>query len=199
MSLREDYSGNCSTGFTADMALVFQAGRDLVAVSSDGVAASATIHQNDLDDGATPGDVSIQYNAVGVVGNSVVLTGDGVKTIATLATENNFTVLSGDDTQILEDGDVIQLTGGVDAFSNVNTTLSTGLAEAASKGETDFTINVSTAFETANLRLEGIHMETYFAGIVYEMANEGIYSPYFTLKLNTSDTIDTSINFIFTL
>lgn len=203
MSLKQDYSGSCTSGFDADMALVFKAGRDLVAINTaviPAVAAGAVIHQNDLDGGITPGDVVIKAIVAGVVGNSISITGDGIETVAALAAANGFTVESGDSTQILEDGDVITLSGGVDeisATSVVNATLSSGLIAAAAAGNTSFTINVLTNFEPTNLRLKGVHQQTYFAGIIHELAEQGIFSMYVSLVLNTSDTASTSVDFKF--
>lgn len=198
MNLKSYYSGTCVSGFDAAMLLVFQAGKALVTTNVIGVAATAIIHTNDLDPGTgTPGPVSIIADTIGVAGNSITFLGDGVKTIAVLAGENGFSIVSGDPTQILENGDTVTLSGGVDAVNNPNTILSSGLAVAALAGKVKFTINVPTYFETSNLRLKGIHLATYLAGIVDEMAIEGIYSPYFTLALNTSDTLATSIDFNF--
>lgn len=203
MSLKQDYSGSCTSGFDADMALVFQAGRNLVAINTTvvpAVAAGAIIHQNDLDGGSTPGDVVVRANVSGVVGNSISIVGDGIGTIAALALVNNFTVISGDDTQILEDGDTITFSGGVDevpASSVVNSALSSGLIAAASAGNTTFTISVLTGFEPSNLRLKGVHMQTYFAGIIHELAEQGIFSLYVSLALNTSDTASTGVDFKF--
>jgi hypothetical protein len=78
-------------------------------------------------------------------------------------------------------------------------TLSTGLNTAATQGSTEFTISVDTSFEPDNLRLDGIHQQTYFAGILQALAAEGIYSMYVTLTLNTSLTTSTGVDFKFSL
>ena len=141
-------------------------------------------------------------NVAGVAGNSITFTGDGIKTITVLAGENAFTVTSGDATQILEDGDVITLSGGADIVmgtSAANAELSAAMTSNAAAGNTVFTVSLSTSFESANLRLQGIHLDTYLAGAIQELAEQGIYSMYVSLALNTSDTSVTSIDFNFTL
>jgi len=77
--------------------------------------------------------------------------------------------------------------------------LSTALSNAAAAGTKTFTVTVDTSFETDNLRLNGIHQQTYFAGIIDALAHEGIYSTYVSLSLNTSQQLVTSINFNFSL
>lgn len=119
MSLREDYSGDCTGGFHDDMATVFQAGVDFIGTE------------------IAPGSA---YSA-----------------------------------------------------------LSTGLANAAAAGTKVFTVTVETSFEVNNLRLNGVHQQSYFAGILQALAAEGIYSMYVGLSLNTSQTTTTSIDFNFSL
>lgn len=77
--------------------------------------------------------------------------------------------------------------------------LSNGLAEASAKGLKLFTITESVAFEPDNLKLGGVHQQTFFAGIIDALAHEGIYSQYVGLSLNTSDTLDTKIDFTFSM
>jgi len=78
-------------------------------------------------------------------------------------------------------------------------TLSTALSNAALAGTKVFTVTVETTFEPNNLRLNGIHQQTYFAGIINALAAEGIYSMYVGLSLNTSQTTATSVDFAFSL
>lgn len=75
--------------------------------------------------------------------------------------------------------------------------LTTELQAAAAQGLREFTVNLVTSFEPANLRLEGTHMETYFAGITHQLGTEEIYDYEITLSLNTSDTTTTSVDFNF--
>ena len=119
MSLREDYSGDCTGGFHNDMATVHQAGVDFV---------------------GTEGSPGAAYSA-----------------------------------------------------------LSTGLADAATKGLDSFTITVSVTFEPDNLKLNGKHQQTFFAGIEDALSAEGIYPFYVTLALNTADSLDTKVDFNFSM
>ena len=88
---------------------------------------------------------------------------------------------------------------GVDFVTDNLSTLQTALTDNAAKGITNFTATIATAFEPANLRLNGLHWQHYRAGIVDGLAAEDIYSHEVTIELNTSDTTVTSIDFNFTL
>ena len=76
--------------------------------------------------------------------------------------------------------------------------LTNDLQAAAAKGLKAFTITILTSFEPANLRLEGTHMNTYFAGILNQLGTEEIYDYEASLALNTSDQTNTSVDFNFT-
>ncbi len=76
-------------------------------------------------------------------------------------------------------------------------TLTTELQAAAAKGLKAFTVNIVTAQNPASLRLEGIYLSTYLAGIEAQLAQEDIYNYEVTLSLNTADTTTTSIDFKF--
>ncbi len=76
--------------------------------------------------------------------------------------------------------------------------LTAALESAASKGQKTFTVNIETSFEPANLRLEGIHMNTYFAGILNEMGTQDIYNYEVALSLDSSDATTTAVDFNFT-
>lgn len=80
-----------------------------------------------------------------------------------------------------------------------NAAIQADLVAAASAGKSSFTSSHITSFETANLRLEGKHMDTYFAGIMKGFADEGIYSYEVTPTLDTSDTVETSVILTFSL
>ena len=85
------------------------------------------------------------------------------------------------------------------AFVTANSaSLTSELQTAAAKGLKTFTVNVVTTFEPANLRLEGTHMNTFFAGIEHQLGTEEIYEYEVLLTINTSDTTTTSIDFNFT-
>lgn len=73
------------------------------------------------------------------------------------------------------------------------------LETSASKGLRSFTVTLLVAFEPDYLRLEGAHMNTFFSGIKSGLLAEEIYEHEVSLELNTSDQVDTSIDFVFTL
>jgi len=77
--------------------------------------------------------------------------------------------------------------------------LQTALNNSSAAGVRVFTVTIETSFETDNLRLNGVHQETYFNGIIDALSHEGIYSTYVTLALNISDTLTTSVDFKFSL
>lgn len=76
--------------------------------------------------------------------------------------------------------------------------LTTELQAAAAKGLKLFTVNLVTTFEPANLRLNGTHQSTYFAGILNELGTQEIYDYEIALVLNISDQTTTSVDFNFT-
>lgn len=78
-----------------------------------------------------------------------------------------------------------------------STALATALQTAASKGQKKFTVTLETSFEPANLRLNGLHLQTYLAGIQAALASEDVYNYEVTLALNTSLQTTTSIDFNF--
>lgn len=75
--------------------------------------------------------------------------------------------------------------------------LAAALQTAASKGQKKFTVTIETTFEPANLRLNGLHLQTYLAGIQAALASEDVYNYEVTLALNTSLQTTTSIDFNF--
>ena len=80
-----------------------------------------------------------------------------------------------------------------------NAAIKADLLTAASSGKSSFTSTHQTSFETVNLRLEGTHMNTYFAGIIKGFADEGIYSYEVAPSLDSSDTSDTYVILTFNL
>lgn len=76
--------------------------------------------------------------------------------------------------------------------------LTAQLQAAAAKGLKAFKINIITTFEPSNLRLNGTHQATYFAGITNQLGTEEIFDYEVSLALNTSDQTDTSVDFNFT-
>lgn len=77
--------------------------------------------------------------------------------------------------------------------------ITASLLAAASSGKSSFTSTHVTSFETANLRIKGTHMETYFAGITKGFADEGIYSYEVVPTLDASDSSTTSVILTFSL
>ncbi len=79
------------------------------------------------------------------------------------------------------------------------TAISTALSAAAAAGTKVLTVTTDVTFEPSNLKLNGIHQQTFFAGALDALAHEGIYSMYVSLTLNTSDTAVTKIDFNFVM
>lgn len=77
--------------------------------------------------------------------------------------------------------------------------LSTALMNSAGAGIKNFTASILVTFEPDNLKLGGIHQQTYFAGIIDALTHEGIYSMYVALSLNTTNTVDLKVDFNFTM
>lgn len=77
------------------------------------------------------------------------------------------------------------------------TLLSTELQSAASQGKTQFVVVIPTSYQPTVLRLEGLILEAYLAGIQQALAGQSIYDFECDLTLNTSDLSTTSINFEF--
>ena len=91
------------------------------------------------------------------------------------------------------------LQGGTNASvaGEAHSVLASGLAEASSKGETEFTIVCTTNHNPDVLRLENKYLKTYYCGIRAGMSSEHIYDYEYTLELDTTDTSVTRIRFNF--
>ena len=84
------------------------------------------------------------------------------------------------------------------AFVDTNIgTLTSALQTAASKGQKKFVVTIETNFEPSNLRLNGLHLQTYLSGIQSALLDQDVYSYEVSLSLNTSLTNSTSIDFTF--
>lgn len=84
------------------------------------------------------------------------------------------------------------------AFVTQNlTALTADLQTAASQGKKSFTLTYVTVFEPQSLRLKGFHLKCYLAGIQAAMSEQDVYPHECALALNTSDTMETKIDFIF--
>lgn len=75
--------------------------------------------------------------------------------------------------------------------------LSTALQTAASQGKTSFVVTLATSYQPTVLRLEGLILEAYMAGIQQALTGQSIYDFECDLSLNTSDLNTTSIDFEF--
>lgn len=81
------------------------------------------------------------------------------------------------------------------------TTLQQGLVTNAAAGNTSFTVNVTTTYLPATLRGNkgnNFILKAYFAGIQQGLGLQQIYPYECALSLNVSDTVNTSVDFIFT-
>lgn len=76
--------------------------------------------------------------------------------------------------------------------------ITTELQTNAAKGLKKFKVTLLSPFEPANLRLKGLHMETYFSGIRAALLAQDIYMYEVAISLNTNDTIDTKVDLDFT-
>lgn len=90
-------------------------------------------------------------------------------------------------------------TAGASYIVTNNAVLTTALQTAAAAGNKNFTITLAVTFEPANLRLNGLHQKAFFAGCLRQLSVEDIYPHEVALVLNIADTINTSIDFKFTL
>ena len=79
------------------------------------------------------------------------------------------------------------------------TAISTELKNQAAKGVSSFTLTLDVGFEPNNLKLKGMHMQTFFAGIQKAMADEEIYDYEVAPALNESDNTQLRIDLVFTL
>lgn len=78
-----------------------------------------------------------------------------------------------------------------------NANISQGLQDNAAKGGVKFTVNLPVTFEPGNLRLQGLHWQSFRAGVLEQLGSEDIYNYEVDPQLNTSDTVSTSIDLKF--
>ena len=105
-----------------------------------------------LEGNATSTTVSIESNTAGAAAD-IVLTGDGTSTIGALATAGGATVTAGDDTQVLQNGQAVTLTGGLDATPNA--VAGTTFPLEAGGTSTAVSIESNTAGAAADIALTG--------------------------------------------
>jgi len=76
--------------------------------------------------------------------------------------------------------------------------LQAGLAAAATAGKTNFTVTCEVSTPSpSSLRLLGRYWQAFRNGVLDSLSSENLYDWQVTLELNTSDTVVTSIDFVF--
>jgi hypothetical protein len=75
--------------------------------------------------------------------------------------------------------------------------IQTDMAIAAGQGKRVFTLNYTATFQPSDLRLEGPLWDAYQSGISEGLTSEDIMQNEVTIKLNTSDTLGTSVDLDF--
>lgn len=76
--------------------------------------------------------------------------------------------------------------------------IASSLTTEAANGNTKFTITLVTNYKTVALRLNGLMLKAYLAGITAGLAAEDLYSYEVIPALNTTSTTDTKIDLNFT-
>jgi hypothetical protein len=75
--------------------------------------------------------------------------------------------------------------------------ITTGLSTAAGQGKKKFTLTYAVTFQPQDLRLEGPLWEAYKTGILEGLSSEDIMGNEVAVKLNTADTLSTSVDLDF--
>lgn len=78
-----------------------------------------------------------------------------------------------------------------------NTAITTGLQTAAAQGKTTFTVQLTTTYQPAALRLQGLLMQAFLDGVSYQLASEDIMAFECTPSLNTSDLATLKVDLLF--
>jgi secreted protein with Ig-like and vWFA domain len=76
--------------------------------------------------------------------------------------------------------------------------ITTGLTDAANKGQKKFTLNYSVSYQPSDLRLLGPLWEAFKTGVEQGLASQDIMGNEVTVKLNTADNLSTSVDLLFT-
>ncbi len=76
--------------------------------------------------------------------------------------------------------------------------ISAALIANAAKGLKTFTVTLGVAFEPSNLRLLGLHWQSFQSGVVAGLAAQQVYEYECSVELNTADSLSTSIDLKFT-
>jgi len=75
--------------------------------------------------------------------------------------------------------------------------ITTGLGDAANKGQKKFTLNYSVSYQPADLRLLGPLWEAFKTGVEQGLAAQDIMGNEVTVALNTTDNLNTSVDLKF--
>jgi len=79
-------------------------------------------------------------------------------------------------------------------------TLSNALKASAAQGLTKFVVSITTSDNPAYLRGNSgnnLYLKSYLAGVQFGLGGQNVYNYECVLTLNTSDTVDTKIDFNF--
>ena len=77
-------------------------------------------------------------------------------------------------------------------------TIPTALSAAADRGQKKFTISYSVSYQPADLRLLGPLWEAFKTGVLQGLAEQDMMGNEVVVKLNTGDTLATSVDMVFT-
>lgn len=193
MSLKTDYLEG-STGLTQKLADAYTAGRKFIMPAVTGVLADSitTATTSPMFTIANAGSASPISNGYTVTYN------DGSEDVT--LTVIGAPVGSTFDTTVAPTGVV---SGKSLSYSSPRpasyTTLKAELINAAAQGKAKFTASIETTYMPAVLRQNTLIQKAYFDGIMAAMADENLYSYEVKLTLNTSDTMVTKVDFVFTL
>lgn len=75
--------------------------------------------------------------------------------------------------------------------------ITTDMASAADQGKKQFTLNYSVTYQASDLRLLGDLWRAFQTGITEGLASEDVMLNEVTVSLNTSDSLNTSIDLKF--
>jgi hypothetical protein len=75
--------------------------------------------------------------------------------------------------------------------------IDTGLSTAAGRGQKKFTLTYTVSYQPSDLRLLGPLWEAFKTGMLQGLASQDIMGNEVTVKLNTTDTVTTSVDLIF--
>jgi len=75
--------------------------------------------------------------------------------------------------------------------------ITAGMAVAAGQGKKQFTLNYSVSYQPSDLRLLGDLWRAFQTGITQGFASEDLMINEVTVKLNTADSLSTSVDLAF--